>query len=407
MGASRGDAMRVCVVAEHYPRRRDPVLGVWAHRQALAAREAGAEVRVLVLERPVPPVSALRAARGGDLRPLARTLRAYAAQPRHEELDGLSVEYVRFLAPPRERGYGQWHAWAARPLARALERLHTAWPFDLVHAHYALPAGGATRPWCARRGVPLVTSVHGGDVLGAQLTTPPARAAVAAVLRASAGVLANSAATLDRAAALAGSSEGMTVVHLGADARTAPKRPAPTVATLGHLIPRKRHADVLRALHAISERRPDLRWLVIGDGPTAPEIRRLAGGLGMADRVDLAGQLPHERALEALASCELMALPSVDEAFGVAYVEAMACGVPAIGCRGEGGPDEIAALGPGLTLVEPGDVAGLAEVIEGLLQDPHTLAETARAARRTATEHFGWERCGHETVAAYARAVAP
>src|SRR3954452_4056969 len=52
--------MRVAIVAEYYPRAGDPVLGVWAHRQALAAREAGADVRVLVLHRPVPPRAALR-----------------------------------------------------------------------------------------------------------------------------------------------------------------------------------------------------------------------------------------------------------------------------------------------------------------------------------------------------------
>ena len=46
--------MKVVVVAEYYPRVSDPALGVWAHRQALAARDAGAEVEVLVLHRPVP-----------------------------------------------------------------------------------------------------------------------------------------------------------------------------------------------------------------------------------------------------------------------------------------------------------------------------------------------------------------
>ncbi|MGA8363163.1 MAG: hypothetical protein WB709_01435, partial [Solirubrobacteraceae bacterium] len=53
--------MRVAVVAEFYPSRRDPVLGVWAHRQALAARDAGAEVHVLVLHRLVPSRATLRA----------------------------------------------------------------------------------------------------------------------------------------------------------------------------------------------------------------------------------------------------------------------------------------------------------------------------------------------------------
>jgi len=64
--------MRVAIVAEYYPRASDPVLGVWAHRQALAAAEAGADVQVLVLHRPVPPRAALRAR---DRRALAAPLR--------------------------------------------------------------------------------------------------------------------------------------------------------------------------------------------------------------------------------------------------------------------------------------------------------------------------------------------
>src|SRR5919202_9951 len=67
-----GRGMRVAVVAEYYPRASDPVLGVWAHRQALAARAAGADVRVLVLHRPVPPRAALQSR---DLRAIAAPLR--------------------------------------------------------------------------------------------------------------------------------------------------------------------------------------------------------------------------------------------------------------------------------------------------------------------------------------------
>ena len=48
-------------------------------------------------------------------------------------------------------------------------------------------------------------------------------------------------------------------------------------------------------------------------------------------------------------------MPGVEEPFGVAFVEAMAAGLPAIGSRGEGGPEDIAAAGPGMILVEPGD----------------------------------------------------
>ena len=94
-------------------------------------------------------------------------------------------------------------------------------------------------------------------------------------------------------------------------------------------------------------------------------------------------------------------MPSVDEAFGVAYVEAMAGGLPAIGCRGEAGPEEIAAAGDGMRLVPPRDVRALAAEIETALADP-ALREQAR---ETVERAFTWERCGAATVAAYADAL--
>ena len=65
MSAAPRSGPRVAVVAEFYPSLRDPVLGIWAHRQAVAARDAGADVRVLVLNRLVPPRSSLAAGASG------------------------------------------------------------------------------------------------------------------------------------------------------------------------------------------------------------------------------------------------------------------------------------------------------------------------------------------------------
>ena len=98
-------------------------------------------------------------------------------------------------------------------------------------------------------------------------------------------------------------------------------------------------------------------------------------------------------------------LPSVDEAFGVAYVEAMAGGVPAIGCRGEPGPEEIAALGRGLRLVAPGDPEALAAELRALLEEPEWRRELGHAARATVEAEFTWEQCGRATVAAYEAAM--
>ena len=149
--------MRVVVVAEYYPRAADPVLGVWAHRQALAARDAGADVRVLVLHRPVPSKAALRSRAPQQLlEPLRQPLHARARRHRRH------LRAVRRAAAPALlRPLGR--VGGADPRARAAADLQRSFPFDLVHAHYAAPAGDAVRR--ARPGVPVVVSVHGGDVL--------------------------------------------------------------------------------------------------------------------------------------------------------------------------------------------------------------------------------------------------
>jgi teichuronic acid biosynthesis glycosyltransferase TuaC len=375
--------VRALVVAEFYPRAHDPVLGIWAHRQAVAARDAGADVRVAVLYRPIPP-KAQPGALGRYLRQLPRA-----------KLDDITIDYVPFVSPPRGGSYGRWGAWAAPSLAAYLHARRRT--FDLVHAHNAIPAGDAVRR--ARVGKPLVVSVHGGDVF---FTAPRhGEAGVRRVFEAARLVLANSQGIAERAAAL-GAGE-TRVVHLGADIpERLPKRDPHTVVTLGHLVARKRHADVIRALWTLRERLA-LRYLVIGDGPERAALEQLARGLEVD--VEFAGQLPHEQALERARGCALMALPSTDEAFGVAYVEAMAARIPAIGCLGEPGPEEIARCGEGIRLVPPGDVEALATQLHAMLAEPQYLADLGEQAQRTVAEHFTWQACGAATVAAYEEAL--
>jgi teichuronic acid biosynthesis glycosyltransferase TuaC len=387
--------MKVAVVAEYYPRAADPVLGVWAHRQALAAREAGAEVQVLVLHRPLPSIASVKRL---DLGALASA----ATQPHEDTLDGIRVDYVRFVSPPRGNSYARWGAWAARPLARALRTLRKEFAFDLVHAHYAVPAGDAVRRGGAADDVPLVVSVHGGDVLYTAPRSEEGRTAVHDTLANARLVLANSAWTEERCRELG--ARDTRVVHLGTDIpATGLERAAqPTLVTVAHLDPRKRHADVLRALAQLPD---EVRYVVVGDGPERAALEALARELGVSDRVTFRGQLPPAEARAEAQRATLFVLPSVDEAFGVAYVEAMAGGTPAIASEGEGGPREIAAAGGGMTLVPPQDPQALAATIQRLLADPAELARLGGEARATVQRAFTWERCGAATVAAYEEAL--
>jgi teichuronic acid biosynthesis glycosyltransferase TuaC len=398
VNSSARSGPRVAVVAEFYPSVSDPVLGVWAHRQALAARDAGAEVRVLVLHRLVPPRSSL----AGGMRGSAHALAARMREPRAQTRDGLPITYVPYVSPPRDRSYATWGKWAAPMLSIALRKLARSFPFELVHAHNAVPAGDAVRR--ARIDRPLIVSVHGGDVLYTARLDQTGADAVAHGLAAAKLVLANSRGIAELARR--DGARETRVVHLGTDL-PATQRPArlagdaPALVTIAHLVARKRHADVLRALAVLSQRHPTLRYAVIGDGPERIALEGLAARLGVAARVDFLGQLAPEQAIALARRCTLFVMPSTDEAFGVAYVEAMAAGIPAIGCRGEPGPEEIAAAGDGFLLVPPGDIERLTQRIDELLSDSHRLREAGQRARATVAGNFTWEHCGEQTLAAY------
>jgi teichuronic acid biosynthesis glycosyltransferase TuaC len=364
-------------------------------------RDEGIDVQVLALERPLPPLGALRAL--PKMGPLRDWIRGARAQPRTAELDGIPVRYVRFLSPPRPVSYGSWGAWAARSVAQTLDELERSWPIDLVHAHYAVPAGEAVRRWIARRteGKPLVVSVHGGDLSFAAPQSERGRRAVAGTLNAADAVIVNSELTKEGVERLTGRQQGLAIVHPGADLQKERARnPDPTLVTVAHLEAHKSQAEVIRAVATLAARHPNLRYTLVGNGPDRAELETLARSLGIAERLRFTGALPHPEAMAELGRCHVHVMPSKHDGFGVAHVEAMAAGLPTIGGRGTGAED-IARAGDGIVLVAPGDLGGLVRAIDELLSDPGRRERLGEAGRKTVFDHFSWQRNGEETAAIY------
>jgi teichuronic acid biosynthesis glycosyltransferase TuaC len=417
--------VRVAVVAEWYPSPADPVHGIWAHRQAVAAAAAGAETQVLALRRPVPPLSLAR--RLARVPPDVAALTHWASGVRRThapvQLDGLQIHSVPWLGPPRPLTYGTWGWWMSPSLSASLDRLYAAWPFDVLHAHCLAPTGHAAARWIAGRGADrgpaFAVSAHGGDMIRVPEASPAGRHAVLTALKRADLLIANSAWAQRRCEEIAGHPLAARVVHLGAlrvdDPRA--KDPADTdpdradgeparlrLITVAHLQERKHHHVVLRALACLPEAdRPD--YLIVGDGEQRERLERLVDELSLRPRVTFIGQLPNEQAVARIAASDLFVMPGVEEPFGVAFVEAMAAGVPAVGSRGEGGPQDIAAAGEGMLLVGDDDATELAALIARLNDDRTELRRLGRAAAQTAREHFTWERCGEATVAAYGEAL--
>ena len=407
-GSRSAAGPRVAVVAEFYPSRRDPVLGVWAHRQALAARDAGAEVRVLVLHRLVPPRASLAAGRrrGGAAscaaRCASRARRCATACP-----STTSPTSRRRASAPTPR----WGAWAAPRSrsrcggSRARSRSSSCTP--------TTPSPPATRCAARARACRWWSRCTAATCSTRPGATPPGARAVARGLGAARLVLANSQGIAELARARGARRDARRAprrrppaAQRRARARLGRRPAAPTLVTVAHLVARKRHADVLRALAVLAPRHPTLRYSIIGDGPERVALEGLAARLGVAERVDFLGQLAPQRGARARA--RLHAVRDALHRRGLRRRLHRGDGRRA--CRRSAaaaspGPEEIAAAGDGFVLVPPGDIERLTQRIDELLSDPHRLREAGQRARATVAANFTWERCGAQTLAAYAHAL--
>ena len=148
-----------------------------------------------------------------------------------------------------------------------------------------------------------------------------------------------------------------------------PRSPRPTKSLLVHLSnfrPVKRILDVVEIFARVARAVP-ARLLLIGDGPDRSAAERLALRLGIHDRIHFLGK--QDNVNELLPLADLMLMPSEMESFGLAALEAMACGVPAIATR-VGGVPELIDDGVNGRLFPVGDVDGMAAAAIALLTDP-------------------------------------
>jgi glycosyltransferase involved in cell wall biosynthesis len=106
-----------------------------------------------------------------------------------------------------------------------------------------------------------------------------------------------------------------------------------------------------------------------------------------------------------LAACDLYAWPAVNEAYGMALLEAQAAGIPVVSCATRGVPDVVVDGRTG-ALVPPRNPAALAQRLRELLADPARLAAIGSAAAARARSRYGWNRIAVETELLYRQVLA-
>jgi len=160
----------------------------------------------------------------------------------------------------------------------------------------------------------------------------------------------------------------------------------PTVLCVAHMYPRKNIAALIRATRLVAPRTAGIRVRIVGQGPELPRLRNLTTSLGISGHIEFLDQLSHADLLREFASCDLFCLPSLQEGFGLVFLEAMASGKPVVACRASSTPELIQDGVNGL-LARPHDDHDLAEQLVRLLEDPNLRAAMGQASLATAAEY--------------------
>jgi N-acetyl-alpha-D-glucosaminyl L-malate synthase BshA len=286
-------------------------------------------------------------------------------------------------------------------LANTIVQVSRQQRLDIVHAHYAIPH--ATAAYLATQilrykapdGVPkVITTLHGTDIT-LLASDRSYSETVTFCIEQSDGVTAVSESLKADTIRELGISSDIRVIPNFLDCSKNRRGVSASCASLkrdgqkllihvSNFRPVKRATAVVEIFARVRRAVPS-RLLMVGDGPDIPAARRVARSLGVIDDVEFVGE--QEDVVPLLSAADVFLLPSAQESFGLAQLEAMACQVPVVASR-VGGIPEVVEDGVSGFLHAPDDLDGMARSAITILSDDALHQRMAAAAGRTATDRF-------------------
>lgn len=186
--------------------------------------------------------------------------------------------------------------------------------------------------------------------------------------------------------------------------RANPATPDPrkfTVLSVCRFYPRKRLDMLLRAAHLLRDRIPELQIRIVGNGPEYRKLQQICADLHLEAAVRWLGDVSMNELAAEYNRAEVFCLPSVQEGFGIVFLEAMAAGKPIVAARAAAVPEVVRS---GI-LVEPDNPEALAEGINKMYRDPELRVSLASSGARE-VEQFEMSRVGRQFISVVA-SVAP
>lgn len=344
-------------------------------------------MKILVLIHEFPPIGG-----GGGL--IARDLAAglvrrghqvrvvtswFDSMPERETIDG--VEIVRLNVGRKEAFRADFKSMLTFVMKAALYGVCASSDFkpDLIHAHFAVPAGAAAFAVSMIKRIPYAMTIHLGDIPGASpektgawfkrifpLTVP--------VWKKAAKIIAVS--QFSRSLALRSYPVPIDVIPNGIDRGEAAPRPPVCVGNpvqivfAGRFVPQKNLPQIVRTLAALRE----LPWrcVLIGNGAEYDAVLEAVEAEGLSERIDLPGWLEPAQVVEIFRNSDILFLPSRTEGLPIVGIQAMAAGL-ALVLSDAGGNPEIVAIGENGMICKPDDTEGFIRALSELIRDREKL----------------------------------
>lgn len=371
--------IRILSLTTLFPYPARPRHGIFVENRLKALKAGGHEIRVIA---PVPWFPS-----GNKL---FRDWAKYANPPSEEVRHGIPISHPRYLIVPK-----MGMRLAVNSLEKSFERglqaeIQAGRRPNLLDAHYLYPDGVAATRVAKKYGIPVVLTARGSDVTQLPDYSAPRRMIMQAVAD-SDHVITVADALKDKLISLGADPTYITTVRNGVDLEVFtpssqkpsdfPDHDGPIILSVGHLIARKGHELIIRALKSI----PSAHLLIIGDGVEKSNLKRLCAELDLSARVSFLGERAHTDLPGYYAHADLFALGSKREGWPNVLLEAMACGTPCVSTPAGGAAEVITSPEAGLVIKER-TVSEMQNAIELILANLPSREKT-----RSYAEQYSWE----------------
>lgn len=389
--------MKVLVLSTMYPNSVMYMSGIFVHEQVKALINLGIEVKVIA---PVPYVPFF-------LKRVNNKWLLYDKIPRVELIDGIEIYHTKYIALPKGVLKDYWAYVLSAEVMKLIKSTNELQNFDLIHAHGAIPVDYSAYLLSQKLRLPYVVTVHGETINQIIHNKRKFRKSKKALLKADA-VVGVSSKVVNKIQSYTSRKNKIFTVFNGY------KKPESINSTPGThenliilfaatLVKNKGCDYLLKAFSELAKKYFKIHLVIAGGGELLNEMKSLAYELEIQNQVTFTGTLSHTDLLARMSECDIFILPSIDEAFGVVYLEAMSFKKPVIGTEGEGICDILRDNYNGL-LVKPKNVESIKSKIELLINSEDLRNKLGNNGYNTVKE-LTWERNASETLNIYKQVI--